>query len=67
MFDAISPVARAWMLVVAIIGAFGGGAAASAYAGGSSLGWAIVAGASAGLGQLVTALMKSPSDAEKKP
>lgn len=65
MFDGLSPVAKAWLLIVAMIIAFGGGAAAAAAAGGASIGWAIVAGLSAGFGQIVTALMKSPAQARE--
>lgn len=63
MFDGISPVARAWLLIIAMIIAFGGAAAAAAAAGGATLGWCVITGLSAGFGQIVTALMKSPAQA----
>lgn len=66
MFDGISPAARAWLLIIAMIIFFGGGAASASAAGGASLGWCIVAGLSAGFGQIVTALMKSPQQAREQ-
>lgn len=66
MFEGLSPQARAWLLIIAIIIAGGCTSAGLAAAGGATLGWAIAAGAGAGFGQLVTALMKSPTDPSHK-